>query len=269
MARSVRSARSRPTSCTACERGVATLHPLEDHIIARLQREVHVRHHSRLVRDQAEQRLVDLGAIDRRQPKPRKRRESGQDRLAQCAEARRTGKVRAPAGQIDAGQHNFLHAERHMAFHFAQHLRHGERAARAPALGDDAEGAGMIAAVLDLHESARIVGSGAFKGARYIPASRIELGVVGDQAIDFGHGRDCAALDFGGAAGNEQSRIWMGAAGAADRLAGLAHGFRCHRAGVHHHKIIRSRKHRAHFLGLGQVEPASQRKHLCAHWPIP
>ena len=44
---------------------VAALHALEDHVVARLQREVEMRHHPWLADDQVEQPLVDLDAVDR------------------------------------------------------------------------------------------------------------------------------------------------------------------------------------------------------------
>ena len=44
---------------------VAALHPLEDHVVAGLQRQMEVRHQARFASDQFEQRVVDLDAVER------------------------------------------------------------------------------------------------------------------------------------------------------------------------------------------------------------
>ena len=46
---------------------VAALHPREDHVVAGLQREMEMRQHPRLMRDQVEQPVVDLDAVERGQ----------------------------------------------------------------------------------------------------------------------------------------------------------------------------------------------------------
>ena len=48
-------------------RRMAALHPLEDQIVAGLQRQMEMRHQPRLAGDQLEQGLVDLDAVERRQ----------------------------------------------------------------------------------------------------------------------------------------------------------------------------------------------------------
>ncbi len=45
---------------------VAALHPLEHQVCARLQREMHVRHHARLVAQEVEQQRIDFHPVDRR-----------------------------------------------------------------------------------------------------------------------------------------------------------------------------------------------------------
>ena len=49
------------------------LHPLEDQVVAGLQREVEMWQQARLARDQLHQRIVNLDAVERRQPQPRER----------------------------------------------------------------------------------------------------------------------------------------------------------------------------------------------------
>jgi hypothetical protein len=44
---------------------MAALHALQDHVVAGLEREVDVRHDARLAREQREQAVVDLDAVER------------------------------------------------------------------------------------------------------------------------------------------------------------------------------------------------------------
>ena len=66
------------------------------------------------------------------------------------------------------------------------------------------------------------------------------------------------------AAGHQQARIGIGAAGAADRLARLAHRFARYGAAVDHDEIVLACQHRADLFAFGQVEPATQRDDLRA-----
>ena len=62
---------------------VAALHPLEDHVVARLERQMEMRHQARLAGDQLEQGLVDLDAVERGQAQALQARHGGEDALAQ------------------------------------------------------------------------------------------------------------------------------------------------------------------------------------------
>src|SRR3546814_2510361 len=56
---------------------------------------------------------------------------------------------------------------------------------------------GMVAAVLHRNEGAGVLAlKYTLHCRRHVPCARIELGHVGDQAVDFGHGRELFALDF-------------------------------------------------------------------------
>ena len=58
---------------------------------------------------------------------------------------------RPPAGQIDAGQHNFVEALVHQPLDLVDHNARRDRPRIAATVRDDAKGAAVIAAVLDLH----------------------------------------------------------------------------------------------------------------------
>ena len=83
---------------------VPALHPLQDHVVAGLQRQMEVRHQPRLAGDQLEQRVVDLDAVERRQAQALQPRLGGEQPLAEIAE---------PAlviGDVDAGEDDLLGA---------------------------------------------------------------------------------------------------------------------------------------------------------------
>ena len=130
---------------------VAALHALEDQIVARLQRKMEMRHQPRLARDQFEQGVVDLDAVERRQAQSLEPRLGGQEALAQSPE---TALV---IGDVDAGEDDLLRAAvdlpgNRIADRFE---RQGTAwSARPP---DRAEGAAMVAAGLDRDEALDLV----------------------------------------------------------------------------------------------------------------
>ena len=85
---------------------VAALHPLEDHVVAGLQRQMEMRHQPRLAGDQLEQGLVDLDAVERGQAQALQARLGGEQALAERAEAAFV------AGDVDPGEDDLLRAAR-------------------------------------------------------------------------------------------------------------------------------------------------------------
>ena len=75
--------------------------------------------------------------------------------LRQHAELWRTRQIGAIAGEVHTGQHDLGMAALNQRPHLIDHRAHRHRARIAAAIGDDAEGAAMVAAVLHLHEHAR------------------------------------------------------------------------------------------------------------------
>ena len=92
------------------------------------------------------------------------------------------------------------------------------------------------------------------------PAFGLQLLGIADDAADLGHGGEGGRVDLGGAAGDDDPGIGPVAAGAADRLAGLALGFRRHGAGIDDNRIGHARGLgvAAHHLGFISVEPAAE-----------
>ncbi len=87
---------------------VPPLHPLQDHVVAGLQRQVEMRHQPLFLGDRPHQVVVGLDAVDGGKPQPL---EAGHHLEDRQRPARRgwalPGRSRAIGGDIDAGQHDF------------------------------------------------------------------------------------------------------------------------------------------------------------------
>ena len=75
-----------------------------------------------------------------------------QDLLCQQAQFGRPRQIRAIAGEVDAGQHDLGMTALDQRADLIDHRAHRHRPRIAAAIGDDAKGAAVIAAVLHLHE---------------------------------------------------------------------------------------------------------------------
>ena len=167
-----RSARAlRRRSAIASARRVAALHALQDQVVAGLQRQMQMRHQPLFLGERAHQ--------SRHRPRSNRARRCA----AAAVRARGAGSARTSApsfgvpgrsgpigGEIDAGQHDFAIAALDQARGSARPLRPiGDRARGAAAVGNDAEGAAVVAAVLHLHEGA---------GAAFKAVDQMQRGVA-------------------------------------------------------------------------------------------
>jgi hypothetical protein len=75
---------------------VPALHALEDHVVARLQAEVEMRHQPGLRTDGVDQRGVGLDGIDRTDAQARQVGDQPQDALHQVAQRRAARQIGAP-----------------------------------------------------------------------------------------------------------------------------------------------------------------------------
>src|SRR5689334_2862429 len=114
-----------------------------------------MRHESRLCPECLEEFTIGFHRVDRRESQPRDLRHMFENLLHQCAELGRTGKIRAIAREIDAGEHDFAIAARAEGAHLSYDLSHRHRARIAAAKRNNAEGAAMVTPVLHLDESSR------------------------------------------------------------------------------------------------------------------
>ena len=102
--------------------------------------------------------LIRLDRIDRREPQALEIGHELQHAADEIAELRLAGKIIAPGGDVDARQHDLAIAIGDETAHLLDRLAGRHRARIAASEGNDAEGAAMIAAILDLHESAGALG---------------------------------------------------------------------------------------------------------------
>ena len=153
--------------------------------------------------------------------------------------------------EVDAGEHGLAHARRRGAVDLVNHLRDGAAAFLAPRQGDDAEGAAVAAAVLDLDEGALAaageegIGLGRHGGEGH--GGQIEFGGgdrhqavlvrVGDHQVNAGLQRQGLGLQGGQAAADDQLGAGVIALGAAQELAGLADRLLGDGAGVDHDQV--------------------------------
>src|SRR4029079_2100749 len=148
------------------------------------------------------------------------------------------------------------------------------------AIRNDAEGAAMIAAILNLHIGPRLRAEALDHVQRRLPhrhdvvdvdplrvarakiPKRAALGLllIADDVIDFRHLGEAARIDLRRATCDHDLRIWSRAAGFADRLPRLAHGLRRHRAGIEDHRVLEPcvLGMAPHHLGFIGVEAATE-----------
>ncbi len=171
----------------------------------------------------------------------------------------RAGQIGAPGGEIDPGQNQLGIARLDQRRGAAHDLAGRHRPARAAPQRDDAERAGMIAALLHLDEAAGAALEAVDRQRRALLEPRkiadidarrvaiacgVELLAVAEDAVDLGHRGKGLGVDLRGAAGDDHRRSGRATAGAADRLARLALGLGRHRAGVDDHRIDERRRRR-------------------------
>src|SRR5262249_40374891 len=191
------------------------------------------------------------------------------------------GQIRAIVADVDARQHDLGAAGLDQATHARDHLARGHRAGWAAAIGNNAECAAVVAAVLHLHVGTRtrahalhervrrlayrhdVVHANARRVAEVESVEGVRLHLLGiaDDAIDLRHVGEALRLDLRRTSRNDKARGWVLAPELADGLAGLAHGLGGDRAGVDDHRILEPRCRRVapHRLGFEGVEPAAQR----------
>src|SRR5665213_2086581 len=252
------------------------LHPLENEVVAGLQRQMQMRHQAPLARQSVEQFGVGFYRVNRRQAQARDLLHLAQDAFDQ-----RTQPPFAVAvtGDIDAGEHDLAIAALGKRTHLRHDIIHWQRARIAAAKWNDAEGTTVVAAVLHLHESARMarehVDAMRRHGARrhdvadsntraFRPRPRIELFLVAQDAVDFGHGGKGFRIGLRRAAGDDDLPLRLFTPDAANRLPRLAHGFRGHRAGVDHNSIAVA-GHSFDDFRLDDIEPAAEGDNLNRH----
>ena len=273
---------------------MAPLHALQGQVVAGLQRQMEMRHQPLLLGDRRHQRGIGLDRVDRGEPRaaaaPARASAPWRTSLPSVISP---GRSRAIGGDVDAGQHDLGIAVLDELAHLRHHLARRHRARRPAAEGNDAEGAAMVAAVLDLHIGAR---SGCRSRRSDGPRSRCTdmmsltttrsvsataealrrsgfgLLLIADDVVDLRPwrrkrpGSICAAQPVTTILASGRSRRALRIACRAWRTA-----LRRHRAGVDDHRAVEPGGVRmlAHDLRFVGVEPAAEGDDLdIRHWRL-
>src|SRR5581483_3223306 len=251
-----------------------------------------MRHQPRVAGDGVEQVAIDFDRIDRRYAQTFQLGHVPQDLLHQLPEFGGAGQIDTVAREIDAGQHDLGTAALGERAHLLDHRAHRHRARIAPAMGDDAERAAMVATVLHLDEHTwqptleavkqmrrhlpdshdvadrdLFAGANIERGARVAPRGAPHLVVIADDAVDLGHLGEHRSLRLCRTAGHDDARIGPLAFQAPDRLPRLPHRLVGDRATVDDDGLLetcRCRLPRDH-LGFERVEAAAEGDDLDAH----
>ena len=141
--------------------GRASFHSLEDEGVGALQGQVELRADRRLVRHQVNERVGDVGRVNGAQAQAEVAFDRGQLRQQFGQTACGVRQVRAVGADVHAADYQLAVAVHHQPLDLAPDHRRRERAVRPASFVDDAKGAALIAALLDLHEGAHA----AFKAA--------------------------------------------------------------------------------------------------------
>src|SRR5215213_2697170 len=237
-------------------------------------------HQALLLGEGAEQILICLDRIDRGEAQARKLGKTFQDVPHEAAEVRRAGQVGAIGRNVDPGQYRFAVALLEQAAQLFDNGRCRDRAGGTARKGYDAEGAAVVAAVLNGNKGPRMSGKirdgrvrGVFQldGRGYADPWRClasEIGIargfqllaIAEDAIDLVHGSKGAIFELGGATRDNEASLRALATRAADGLTGLSQGFGRHGTGVEDDGVVQTGVERrgADHLGLIGVEPAAE-----------
>ncbi len=183
----------------------------------------------------------------------------------QLPERRLARQISAVGGEIDPRKHDLGEALIGQAPCLLDNGSHRHAARVSAAIGDDAERAAMVAAVLYLQERAcaaveavHELRRGLAHGHDVVDAhalAKIEIGMgiellsIAEDRIDFIHAGIGQRLGLYRAACDDDLLRWILAAGPSDGLARLAHGLCRHRAGVEDDRVVEAGFARARLHG--------------------
>ena len=120
-----------------------------------------------------QQGIIGFGGVQRRKAQPGKFGRFRQQGLHQSAQCGLSGQVEAIAGRVYAGKDDFVDPGGCKRLHAVQDFGDRDGARSSTRQGGDAEGAGVVAAVLNGNESARLAGDGGDRPSSASPAFRV------------------------------------------------------------------------------------------------
>jgi hypothetical protein len=216
---------------------MAALHSLQDQIVAGLKRKVEVRHQPLVTGNQFQQGGIDLDTVERRETKPHEGWDCFEKPLAKLTKA---DAIAIVAREVDAREHNLLRASFKFALDRLANCVERKGPAGAPSLPDRAEGAAMVATVLDRNEASDVTKEASWNDLRLasICTEDSDLVIVSDHAIHFRHSRERPGIELRRAACHEDADVRALAPFLPDRLPRLPDCLVRHRAAVDDHPII-------------------------------
>ena len=213
-----------------------------------------------------------------------------QDPFDQQSQRRLSRQIRAIAGDIHAGQHDFPKALVNQSPYLIDDQTGRHRPAVAPAKGDDAESAAMVATILYFDKGARAVSKrtdhmrrgfgdphdignpdiGTIAVQAELEIGRIIFVDIADDSAGFRHGCEHRRIYLCRTAGDDDVFLGIGFLGAADCLPGLPDRFVGHRAAVDDDQIVAidivGGQILAQVFAFGDIQPAAHADHFrCAH----
>ena len=237
---------------------VAPLHPLENQVIAGLEGKMEVGKEPLLSSDEVEQGLVHLNSVERGESQSNKPRLGSEKALAELS------KSSLIICDVDAGEDDLPRAAVDFAGNCITDELEWQRTAWPAGFPDRAEGAAMIASVLDSHEASHMTLKARWRHDVMCNEAAEFAGIFDDPADPWKSFEE-SSVKFGGAASHEDLRIWSPAVNSADRLASLANGLVGDGAAVDDDPVLAWGRRSSNRIALGEVQPAAKSDRLDAH----
>ena len=220
-----------------------------------------MRHQALFIGNRIHQIVIGFDGIDGGKTQAPQIRHLVENSLHQLAETQASRKIGTVGGHVHAGQHHFGITVADKALDLIHHRAHRNGAGITTTIGNNAEGAAMIAAILHLHESARATFDGIDHMAcgfahfhNVVDTHFLELvdaeirqhpvGIgfqfflIAKNEVDFVHGGKIVRFGLCCASGDDDAGFRVFTAGLADRLTRLSPGFCRHGAGVEDDRAI-------------------------------
>ena len=214
--------------------------------------------------------------------------------MHQITQPRAPRQIRPPRGDVDTCQHNLDIAAINKFLRRIDDLIQARRTVVAAAIGDDAKSTAVIAPLLDLQESARMGmkavnhmrghfahchdiaddGCGLLLG-NIMPSMIQQFIVIADHVIHLVHRRPAVRGNLRRTSGDNDARLRIVSASAANGLSRLAFSLACHGTSIENDTVVQPGLAGlvTHHFGFPDIQPATEgfnaRRIAFSHLPPP